>query len=209
MRAGRARRRVKEALVLLFRPWAALAAALPREVKLCWWVARARSACPGLHREVRVFGPVRFEGTARVTFEGPADLYRDATFETEHQGSIRIGRETVVNQGTLIGAYTALTVGDRTLIGEYCSIRDNNHGVAPGVPIRRQRHSVAPIRIGADVWIGRGSAVLAGVTIGDGAVIGANSVVTRDVPAGEIWAGAPARLLRPRSAQPAGLPCPA
>ncbi|NLX05651.1 MAG: hypothetical protein GXY33_10960 [Phycisphaerae bacterium] len=67
------------------------------------------------------------------------------------------------------------------------------------LPIGRQGHRSAPIRIGDDVWIGRGAAILEGVAIGRGAVIGANSVVTRDVPSMEVWAGVPARFIRRRS----------
>jgi acetyltransferase-like isoleucine patch superfamily enzyme len=57
-----------------------------------------------------------------------------------------------------------------------------------------------PIRIGADVWVGRGCAILSGVTIGDGAVIAANSVVTRDIPSRAIAVGAPAKPIRSRLA---------
>ena len=58
------------------------------------------------------------------------------------------------------------------------------------------------IPVGDDVWLGAGAVVVAGVTIGEGAVIGANSVVTRDVPSNEIWAGAPARKIGERSEEP-------
>jgi acetyltransferase-like isoleucine patch superfamily enzyme len=57
---------------------------------------------------------------------------------------------------------------------------------------------VAKVEIGRDVWIGRGCCILPGVTIFDGAVVGANSVVTRDVPAGAIYAGAPAKQIGTR-----------
>ena len=53
------------------------------------------------------------------------------------------------------------------------------------------------MKIGNNVWLGAGAVVLHGVSIGDGAVIGANAVVVKDVPAGEIWGGVPARRIRP------------
>jgi acetyltransferase-like isoleucine patch superfamily enzyme len=85
------------------------------------------------------------------------------------------------------------------MIGEYTSIRDQDHRTDSPGPTREAGYITAPVRIGTDAWIGRGCAVLKGVTIGDRAVIGANSIVTRDVPADEVWFGAPARLRRSRS----------
>jgi acetyltransferase-like isoleucine patch superfamily enzyme len=85
------------------------------------------------------------------------------------------------------------------MIAEYVSIRDNGHGFS-GLdrPMRHQGYETAPIRIGDDVWIGRGAVILKGVSIGDGAIVAANAVVTKDIPPFEIWAGIPARFLRRR-----------
>src|SRR5690606_10031801 len=65
----------------------------------------------------------------------------------------------------------------------------------------RERRRGKPVAIGNDVWIGHGAVVMPGVSIGDGAVVGANAVVTKDVPPYHIVAGAPARVLRPRFAE--------
>jgi acetyltransferase-like isoleucine patch superfamily enzyme len=85
------------------------------------------------------------------------------------------------------------------MIGEYASVRDANHRRGAG-PLRESGHTCAAITIGRQVWIGRGAAVLAGVHIGDGAVVAANAVVTRDVPAGAVVGGVPARPLQLRTA---------
>jgi acetyltransferase-like isoleucine patch superfamily enzyme len=114
-------------------------------------------------------------------------------FDTAGDGAITLGSHVRVNAGTVIAGSLSVSIGDDTLIGEYVSIRDANHGLAPGTLIRSQSLEQAPIRIGKDVWIGRGCCILKGVTIGDGAVVGANSVVTGDLEAGSIHAGAPAR----------------
>jgi acetyltransferase-like isoleucine patch superfamily enzyme len=81
------------------------------------------------------------------------------------------------------------------MIGENTSIRDANHIREIGKPIRDAGHQASAINIGREVWIGRGAAILAGVTIGDHATIGANAVVTRDVPANTVVGGVPARPL--------------
>jgi acetyltransferase-like isoleucine patch superfamily enzyme len=68
----------------------------------------------------------------------------------------------------------------------------------PGLRIDQQSCGVEPVAIGSDVWLGTGVVVLPGVSIGDGAVVGANSVVTRDVAPMTVVAGVPARFLKTR-----------
>lgn len=114
---------------------------------------------------------------------------------------LSIGSNTTFTQGVFIGVVDALYVGDDCLIGEYCSLRDANHVIAdPSVPIVDQAMDARPVTIEPNVWLGRGVAVLAGVTIGEGAVIGANAVVTRDIPAKAIAVGSPAQMIKSRKA---------
>jgi acetyltransferase-like isoleucine patch superfamily enzyme len=80
------------------------------------------------------------------------------------------------------------------MIGPNVSLLTTGHPT--GVAERRTGITVAPIRIGANVWIGAGATVLGGVTIGDGAVVAAGAVVTREVRAATLVAGVPARELR-------------
>ena len=130
-----------------------------------------------------------------LRFGAACRLGRGAEFDTSASGTIDIGECVRINTGTVIVANSHVTIGSETLIGEYVSIRDANHGTQAGVAMRTQPQDVEGIVIGRDVWVGRGCCILKGVRIGDGAVIGANSVVTSDVPAGTIFAGAPARQI--------------
>ena len=123
---------------------------------------------------------------------------RDVELQSEESGTIKIGNEVRVNTGCTIVSYSKVTIGDHTMIGEYVSIRDANHGTAYGKIIKDQPHSSKPVTIGKDVWIGRGSCILPGVTIGDGAVIGANSVVTKDISSNSVSVGNPASKKRER-----------
>ena len=113
----------------------------------------------------------------------------------------------VVGQDTYIGelnniraAGGTITIGSKCLISQQVSLIASGHGYAAGMHIQDQPWDEAKnyITIGDDVWIGCGAIVLPGVTIGNGAVIAAGSLVNKDVPAGAIVAGLPAKVLKYR-----------
>jgi len=119
-------------------------------------------------------------------------------------GVLRLGDGIQVNDYVHIGVSELVSIGDGTLIGSRVLIIDHNHGrfdeSSPGnepesPPGTRPLHS-KQIVIGSNVWIGDGAAVLPGVSIGDGAVIGANAVVVSDVPRRTVAVGNPARVTR-------------
>ena len=143
-------------------------------------------------------GPVRTAGRPNLMLGEYCRLGRDVYFETNVDGRIVLGSQVRVNMGTVFVSYSEIRIGNDVLIGEYVSIRDADHATELGTPIRLQDHKSAPICIGNDVWICRGSVILKGVTIGDGAVIGANSVVTKNIPPNAIAVGAPAKVVRYR-----------
>ncbi|MEJ6006939.1 acyltransferase [Paucibacter sp. AS339] len=148
---------------------------------------------------VVIEGPVELHGTRRITLGQGLYLYPEQYWETRAEGCIRIGDGVVLSRGVHLVAYAGLSIGAGSMIGEYASLRDANHrrpsGCWHSLALRDSGHSAAPISIGRNVWIGRGAVVLAGVRIGDGAVVGANAVVTHDVPAGAVVGGVPARPL--------------
>lgn len=93
---------------------------------------------------------------------------------------------------------TDVTIGQDVVTACFCYIQSSNHGVAGDQPIKHQAHTYAPIVIGDGSWLAGHVSVLAGVTIGAGAVVGAKSVVTKDVEPNAIVAGVPASLIRMR-----------
>jgi len=126
-------------------------------------------------------------------------LGKRCVFQGSQDSSIVIGDRVTINDGCYITSLCSISIGAGTSIGEYTSIRDYNHKFDDlNIPIKDQNYYGAPIEIGLDCWIGRGCIILAGIKIGDGAVIGANSVVTKDVPSNSIFAGVPAKFIRKR-----------
>ena len=115
--------------------------------------------------------------------------------QSDHGLQLRVGVEVFVNHGGTLNDMGGIDIGDRTMIGPNVSLLTAGHPTP--VAQRRDGITVAPIVIGADVWIGAGAIVLGGVTVGDGAVIAAGAVVTRDVPPATLVAGNPARPIRP------------
>jgi acetyltransferase-like isoleucine patch superfamily enzyme len=130
---------------------------------------------------------------ARVHLEH--DVYLKIVADT---ASLRLSDYVFVGRGVQFDVIAEVAVGPHTVIAPRCFITDHNHDVKPELRIDQQACVAAPIDIGADVWLGTGVVVLPGVKIGDGAVVGANSVVTRDVAPMTVVAGAPARFLRNR-----------
>ena len=114
------------------------------------------------------------------------------------KGSIVIGDNTFIGMGSQLVSVECIRIGNDCLIAAYCIIRDANHRIGRGSVISRQGHDSAPIEIGDDVWLGAHVVVTAGSTIGTGAVIGANAVVTRDIPEYAVAVGVPAKIIKYR-----------
>jgi maltose O-acetyltransferase len=115
-------------------------------------------------------------------------------FFCDYGYNIRIGRGVFLNFNCVLLDVTLIEIGDRTQIGPAVQIYAADHPRDPAAR-RANLENGRPVRIGANVWIGGGAIILPGVTIGDDAIIGAGSIVTRDVPPGATVAGNPARLL--------------
>lgn len=117
-------------------------------------------------------------------------------------GSVVLGDECSLNDNCLLNGRGGLT------LGRGCAISANAQLQTAGLdPIRdygHRSHTAAPIVLADGVWIGAGAIVLQGVTIGEGAVVAAGAVVTKDIPAFELWGGVPARKLKDLKAESSG-----
>lgn len=117
----------------------------------------------------------------------------EAPFHCAYGVHISLGAKVYLNAGCTILDTAPVRIGDNSLLGPGVQIYCADHH--RDVELRRQGLERArPVTLGRDVWVGGSAIILQGVTIGDGAIVGAGSVVTRDVPAGATVAGNPARV---------------
>ena len=128
----------------------------------------------------------------------------------EFQSGIKIGQfstilgdpKVTIGKDTYINGYChflgEINIGDNVLIGPHCIIWSRDHNFKKGELIKNQGHTTAPITLEDDVWLGARVTVLKGVTIHKGAVVGAGSVVTKDIPEYAIAVGNPAKVIKYR-----------
>mgnify|MGYP002530840521 CR=1 FL=1 len=119
----------------------------------------------------------------------------------ENSPEIIIGNQVTITDRCYISCINKIEIGNGCLFGINTFITDNYHG--KGLleelkipPNQRKLFSKGPVIIGSNVWTGRNVCIMPGVKIGDGAVIGANAVVTHDIPANSVAAGVPARIIK-------------
>jgi acetyltransferase-like isoleucine patch superfamily enzyme len=125
----------------------------------------------------------------------------DGTKVRCHEGRVEIGAKTVLGQECTISAYKHVRIGEQCVIADRAMFIDFDHGVVEVErPIRTQGIYTRDVEVGSNVWIGYGACILRGVTVGDNAIVGTNSVVTKDVPANAVVAGIPAKVIRMREA---------
>jgi acetyltransferase-like isoleucine patch superfamily enzyme len=164
-------------------------------LKASQWVLRRRLERQG----VALLGTVRCSGQrpeihnqGSIVFGSGVNLRgspHPVRLGTTGSGRITLGADVFVNTGVQIHSCQAIDVGADTKIADECVIYDTNfHPVHEGQNVRAK-----PVKIGRNVWLGRGVVVLPGTSIGDHSVIGANSVVSGEVPARQIWKGNPAK----------------
>ena len=136
--------------------------------------------------------------------EGRLRVGRDTLFEpgvwitAPGEARVSIGSGTFLNLGVMVAAMELVEIGDHCMFANGCFITDADHRVDDSSqPITWQGFTTrGPTRIGDNVWCGANVVVTSGVTIGERSVIGANSVVTGDIPPRSIAAGVPARVIR-------------
>jgi acetyltransferase-like isoleucine patch superfamily enzyme len=177
-------------------------------------VAYARLMLRWLWLKLRWRGRLQTDGLCFVGPDVTLEIGRDATLRLGrwswighgtkirvHEGEASIGAKTVLGQECTISAFQHVSIGRECIVADRVMLIDFDHGVVEVErPIRLQGIYKRDVRVGHNVWIGYGACLLRGVTVGDNAVIGTSTVVTKDVPDNAVVAGVPAKLLRMRPA---------
>jgi acetyltransferase-like isoleucine patch superfamily enzyme len=170
-----------------------------RDPRSLWAVLNARwhlRHATKLPVTARLFGRARVSGNGEILI-GDRALLMGTTVPLElvaHRGGrVQIGDQTFINYGVSISAHESVEIGSGCQIGQYCIIQDNDYH---DIVEKWRTPPSAPVVIEDRVWLGARVIVLKGVRIGHDAVIGAGSVVTKDIPPRTIAAGTPARVIR-------------
>ena len=156
--------------------------------------ARARDLCQNLN-QTRESDETQRRRILRELFgKGGETVWMQPPFYCDYGTNIELGERVFFNFNCIVLDVCTIRIGDFTLFGPAVQIYTPLHPF--NAQQRRREEYGKPIDIGSDVWVGGGAIILGGVTIGSRAVIGAGSVVTRDIPEGVFAAGNPCRVIR-------------
>jgi acetyltransferase-like isoleucine patch superfamily enzyme len=163
-----------------------------------WNVWRLRTAGVSIGRGLILEGSIRVGCGSNVVLGDNVHLGDGVYLGAFPGGRLEIGADSYIGRGSTILAYEQVTIGKDCLLAPYTYITDVNHGFSGREPIRLQPYAAQPVAIGDDVWFGVAVKVMPGVLVGDGAVVGAGSVVTGQIAARSVAVGVPARVIRQR-----------
>ena len=155
---------------------------------------RARDLLAVLNATRERDGLARLQMQTALFGSGGDTVWLQPPFYCDYGTNIHLGEKVFFNFNCVVLDVCEVRIGARTLFGPAVQIYAATHPL--NAELRKTRELGSPVTIGSDVWVGGGAIILAGVTIGDRAVIGAGSVVTKDVPADVVAAGNPCRVVR-------------
>ena len=155
---------------------------------------RARDLCRALNETREADAAERRRILIELFAAGGEDAWVQPPFYCDYGGNITLGKRVFFNFNCVVLDVCPIVIGDFTMFGPAVQIYAATHPVDP-VP-RRSVEFGKPVVIGSDVWVGGGAIICPGVTIGSRSIVGAGSVVTRDIPDAVVAAGNPCRVLR-------------
>jgi maltose O-acetyltransferase len=166
----------------------------PLDAELVAARIRARDLCQDLNATRETDEAERRRILSDLFGAGGEHVWMQPPFYCDYGSHIYLGQRVFFNFNCVVLDVCEVRIGDYTLFGPAVQIYTATHPLE--AELRRTREFAKPVRIGSDVWVGGAAVILPGVTIGSRTVIGAGSVVTRDVPDGVFAAGNPCRVIR-------------
>lgn len=155
---------------------------------------RARDLCQDLNATREADRDARRRILTDLFGRGGESVWMQPPFFCDYGTNIALGERVFFNFNCVVLDVCPVTIGDFTLFGPAVQIYTAMHPM--NAELRRKQEYAQPIAIGSDVWVGGGAILCPGVTVGSKTVIGAGSVVTRDLPPGVFAAGNPCRVIR-------------
>ncbi|MFC3809468.1 acyltransferase [Lacihabitans lacunae] len=155
-----------------------------------------------IHPNARIRGFIRINlfkkyGNLLINLKDRTSIFPNVIIQGS--GTLEIGENSFIGSFTVLGINERITIGKNVMISQTVSIRDTDHVFKNcNTPMIQQGITTSPITIEEDVWIGYGAVITKGVNIGKGAIVGANAVVTKDVPPYAIVGGVPAKIIKYR-----------
>jgi maltose O-acetyltransferase len=156
---------------------------------------RARDLCQALNATRESERDLRRQLMKKIFGQGGDTVWMQPPFFCDYGANIELGERVFFNFNCVVLDVCRIQIGDYTQFGSGVQILTPLHPLDPD--LRRVQEYGKPISIGSDVWVGAGALILPGVTVGSRTVIGAGSVVTRDIPDGVLAVGNPCRVVRP------------
>ena len=161
-------------------------------------LTRDRARCRDLLQALNATSENQSEERSRILsqlFGKKSDVWMQPPFYCDYGTNIKLGANVYFNFNCVVLDVAQVTIGDNVLFGPAVQIYTAGHPISASER-RKGIEFAKPITIGSDSWIGGGAIICPGVCIGDRTVIGAGSVVTRDIPSDVVAAGNPARIIR-------------
>src|SRR5580704_7081947 len=166
----------------------------PLDLELVWAREQARNLCQDLNATRERDQEARRSILMKLFGTGGESVWVQPPFFCDYGSNIVLGERVFFNFNCIVLDVCMVKVGDFTLFGPAVQIYTATHPM--NAELRRKQEFAKPIEIGSDVWVGGGAIICPGVKIGSKTVIGAGSVVTRDIPDGVFAAGNPCRVVR-------------
>ena len=166
----------------------------PRDPELVSSRERARGLCDALNATRALQRDERRRLCIELFGSGGDSVWLEPPFHCDYGAHVHLGANVFFNFNCVVLDVCEVRIGEHTLFGPGAQILTPLHPL--DAKLRRTRELGKPVNIGADVWVGAGALILAGVNVGSRTVIGAGSVVTRDLPGDVFAAGNPCRVIK-------------
>ena len=166
----------------------------PLDAELTSARERARDLCQALNAAREAEQEVRRHILSELFGKGGETVIMQPPFYCDYGSNIELGERVFFNFNCVVLDVCPVRIGDFTLFGPAAQILTPMHPF--NASLRRKQEYGKPVEIGSDVWVGGGALILPGVRVGSRTIIGAGSVVTRDIPDGVLAAGNPCRVIR-------------